>query len=231
MKIMEKIKNGKLIVIEGTDSSGKETQTELLFKKLSEKIEKIRKISFPNYESPACAPVKMYLAGEFGTDASSINPYPISTMYAIDRYASYKKDWGKFYNDGGVIITDRYTTSNMVHQASKIENSLEKNLYLDWLEDLEYNKMGIPKPDLVIFLNMPTETAQKLMAERKNKITGEDQKDIHEKDGEYLKKSHKNATEISKKYSWAEIKCVENGKLKTIEDISEELFEIVMKTL
>ncbi|MGL5355435.1 MAG: dTMP kinase [Cetobacterium sp.] len=228
---MEKIKKGKLIVIEGTDSSGKETQTALLFQKLSEKMESIRKISFPNYESPACAPVKMYLAGEFGEDATAVNPYPISTMYAIDRYASYKKDWGNFYNEGGVIVTDRYTTSNMVHQASKIEDSIEKEIYLKWLEDLEYNKMGIPKPDLVIFLNMPTETAEQLMAERKNKITGLAQKDIHEKDGEYLKKSHKNATEISKKYLWAEVKCVEENKLKTIEEISNEIFEIVMKTL
>ena len=224
---MQKIKRGRLIVIEGTDSSGKETQTAMLFERLSEKISNIRKISFPNYESPACAPVKMYLAGEFGTDAEKVNPYPASTMYAIDRYASYKTDWGKFYNDGGIIITDRYTTSNMVHQASKIDNSQEKDMYLSWLEDLEYNKMGIPRPDLVIFLNMPTETAQKLMAERKNKITGEDKKDIHEKNVEYLKKSHKNACEISKKYSWKEIKCVENDRLKTIEEISNEVFELV----
>lgn len=227
MIIMQKNKRGKLIVIEGTDSSGKETQTAMLFKKLSEKMNKIRKISFPNYESPACAPVKMYLAGEFGTDAEKVNPYPASTMYAIDRYASFKTDWGNFYNDGGIIITDRYTTSNMVHQASKIDNSQEKEMYLSWLEDLEYNKMGIPRPDLVIFLNMPTETAQKLMAERKNKITGEDKKDIHEKNVEYLKKSHKNACEISKKYSWKEVKCVENDRLKTIEEISSEVFELV----
>lgn len=227
MTIMQKIKTGRLIVIEGTDSSGKETQTAMLFERLSEKISNIRKISFPNYESPACAPVKMYLAGEFGTDAEKVNPYPASTMYAIDRYASYKTDWGKFYNDGGIIITDRYTTSNMVHQASKIDNSQEKEMYLSWLEDLEYSKMGIPRPDLVIFLNMPTETAQKLMAERKNKITGEDKKDIHEKNIEYLKKSHENACEISKKYSWKEIKCVENDRLKTIEEISNEVFELV----
>lgn len=231
MTIMQEIRKGKLIVIEGTDSSGKETQTAMLFERLSEKISNLRKISFPNYESPACAPVKMYLAGEFGTDAEKVNPYPASTMYAIDRYASYKTDWGKFYNDGEIIITDRYTTSNMVHQASKIDNSQEKDMYLSWLEDLEYNKMGIPRPDLVIFLNMPTETAQKLMAERKNKITGEDKKDIHEKNVEYLKKSHKNACEISKKYSWKEIKCVEDDRLKTIEEISNEVFELVNEIL
>ncbi len=231
MTVMEEIKRGKLIVIEGTDSSGKETQTALLFEKLSQKFENIKKISFPNYDSPACEPVKMYLAGEFGTDAEKVNPYPASAMYAIDRYASYKKDWGNFYNRGGIIVTDRYTTSNMVHQASKISDREEKERYLCWLEDLEYNKMEIPRPDLVIFLNMPTETAQKLMAERKNKITGDTVKDIHEKNTEYLKKSHENACEISKKYSWLEIKCVENERLKTIDEISNEVFEIVSKIL
>ena len=207
---------GKLIVIEGTDSSGKETQTKKLYERLANEVEKVRKISFPNYESPACEPVKMYLAGAFGDNALNVNPYPVSTMFAIDRYASYKMDWESFYNAGGIIVTDRYTTSNMVHQASKIENIDEKSKYLGWLEDLEYNKMGIPKPDLVIFLNMPTEMAVKLMEARKNKITGEEKKDIHEKDTSYLKKSYDNACDIAKKYNWQEIKCVENKRLKTI---------------
>jgi dTMP kinase len=222
---------GKLIVIEGTDSSGKETQTKKLYERLANEIEKVRKISFPNYESPACEPVKMYLAGAFGDNALNVNPYPVSTMFAIDRYASYKMDWESFYNAGGIIVTDRYTTSNMVHQASKIENIDEKSKYLGWLEDLEYNKMGIPKPDLVIFLNMPTEMAVKLMEARKNKITGEEKKDIHEKDTSYLKKSYNNACDIAKKYNWQEIKCVENKRLKTIEEIGEEIYTLVKEIL
>jgi dTMP kinase len=222
---------GKLIVIEGTDSSGKETQTKKLYERLANEIEKVRKISFPNYESPACEPVKMYLAGAFGDNALNVNPYPVSTMFAIDRYASYKMDWESFYNAGGIIVTDRYTTSNMVHQASKIENIDEKSKYLGWLEDLEYNKMGIPKPDLVIFLNMPTEMAVKLMEARKNKITGEEKKDIHEKDTSYLKKSYDNACDIAKKYNWQEIKCVENKRLKTIEEIGEEIYTLVKEIL
>lgn len=222
---------GKLIVIEGTDSSGKETQTKKLYERLANEVEKVRKISFPNYESPACEPVKMYLAGAFGDNALNVNPYPVSTMFAIDRYASYKMDWESFYNAGGIIVTDRYTTSNMVHQASKIENIDEKSKYLGWLEDLEYNKMGIPKPDLVIFLNMPTETAVKLMEARKNKITGEEKKDIHEKDTSYLKKSYDNACDIAKKYNWQEIKCVENKRLKTIEEIGEEIYTLVKEIL
>lgn len=218
---------GKLIVIEGTDSSGKETQTKKLYERLANEIEKVRKISFPNYESPACEPVKMYLAGAFGDNALNVNPYPVSTMFAIDRYASYKMDWESFYNAGGIIVTDRYTTSNMVHQASKIENIDEKSKYLGWLEDLEYNKMGIPKPDLVIFLNMPTDMAIRLMAERKNKITGEEKKDIHERDKEYLKESHANACKIANIYNWKEIKCNDGERIKTIEEIGEEVFSLV----
>ncbi len=221
---------GKLIVIEGTDSSGKETQTKKLYERLLSEGKNVRKISFPNYDSPACEPVKMYLAGKFGDNASKVNPYPISTMYAIDRYASYKMDWGNFLQNGGIIITDRYTTSNMVHQASKIEDKEEKEKYLQWLEDLEYNKMELPKPDMVIFLNMPTDMAAKLMAERKNKITGESQKDIHEKNKEYLKKSYDNACEIAKKYNWQEIKCVDK-ELKSIEDIGEEIYNLVSSLL
>ncbi len=218
---------GRVIVIEGTDSSGKETQTKKLFERLKEEGLKVRKLSFPNYDSPACEPVKMYLAGAFGDKALDVNPYPVSTMFAIDRYASYKMDWEKFYNEDGIVVTDRYTTSNMVHQASKIEDEEKKNQYLDWLEELEYKKMNIPEPDMVIFLNMPVETAVKLMAERKNKITGEEKKDIHEQDTGYLKKSYNNACEIAKKYNWKEIKCVENQRLKTIDEIGEEIYSVV----
>lgn len=218
---------GRVIVIEGTDSSGKETQTKRLFERLERDGVKIKKLSFPNYESPACEPVKMYLAGAFGDKALDINPYPVSTMFAIDRYASYKMEWESFYKSEGVVVTDRYTTSNMVHQASKIEDKEKKEEYLNWLEDLEYKKMNIPVPDLVIFLNMPTEMAVKLMAERKNKITGEEKKDIHEQDINYLKKSYENACEIARKYEWKEIKCVDEGRLKTIEEIGEEVYSIV----
>lgn len=217
-------KMGKLIVIEGTDSSGKETQTKKLFEKLSEDGKICKKISFPNYDSDSSAPVKMYLAGKFGKDAGKINPYPVSTMYAIDRYASFKEDWGNDYEKGKIIIADRYTTSNIVHQAAKIENETEKEQYITWLEDLEYNKMELPRPDMVVFLNMPTEKAFELMANRNNKITGEEKKDIHEKDRDYLIKSYENACAISKKLGWAEISCVENQRIKSIEEIADELY-------
>ena len=219
---------GTLIVIEGTDSSGKETQTKKLYENLVSKYSKIKTLTFPNYESPACEPVKMYLAGEFGETALDVNPYPISTMFAIDRYASYKKDWEEFYNNDGILIADRYTQSNMIHQASKIEDPKKKESYIAWLEELEFKKMEIPRPDMVIFINMPVETAKILMENRKNKITGEEKKDIHERDEEYLKKSYENACEIAKKQNWKEIKCVENNRLKSIDEISKEIYKLVI---
>ncbi|MCI6152567.1 dTMP kinase [Fusobacterium perfoetens] len=222
---------GKIIVIEGTDSSGKETQTNRLFEKLLLDKLNVKKITFPNYDSPACAPVKMYLAGEFGETPLKVNPYPISTMFAIDRYASFKKDWEEFYNNNGVIVTDRYVQSNIIHQASKLATKEEKRKYIEWLEDLEFEKIGIPRADLVIFINMPLEFAKILMANRKNKITGEEKKDIHERDEEYMRKSYENACEVAKTQGWTEVNCVENGRLKTIEEISEEIYKIVKNKL
>jgi dTMP kinase len=183
------------------------------------------KITFPNYDSPSSAPVKMYLNGDFG-GVGEANIHAVSTMYAVDRYASFKTIWEDFYNEGGIIISDRYTTSNMVHQASKFEDKDEKDNYLEWLVDLEYEKMGIPKPDVVVFLNMPTEMAFKLMEDRKNKITGEDKKDIHENDREYMQKSHDNACYVANRYSWKEVMCIKDGKLKTIDEIGEEVFGV-----
>lgn len=241
---------GKLIIIEGTDGSGKQTQTELLFKKLCElKGEKnIKKISFPNYESRASELVKMYLAGEFGKNANDVNAYSASVLYSVDRFASFKKDWEEFYNNGGIVISDRYTISNMIHQIPKIEieydnikennfikkeqnnNSVEseKQKYLDWLIDLEWNKIGIPVPDLIFFLDMPFEFSQKLMKDRANKITGEEKKDIHEKDKKYMEKSYNCAKELAKKYNWEVISCVKNDKLKSIEEINEEIMKKIL---
>ena len=222
---------GKIIVIEGTDSSGKETQTKLLYERIKKINEKTIKISFPNYDSPACEPVKMYLAGSFGTDAVKVNPYPVSTMYAIDRYASYKQDWGKSYEEGYIIVTDRYVTSNMIHQASKIQSEEEKEEYLKWLIDLEYKKNQIPEPDIVIFLKMPIDKAKELMENRNNKIDGSMKKDIHEINQDYLKKSYKNATEISQKFNWYEVECVENNRIKSIEEINDEIFKKIEKLI
>ena len=224
---------GKLIIIEGTDGSGKQTQTDLAYEKLKESLgeERVRKISFPNYESPASKPVKMYLSGEFGKTAESVNAYAASVLFSVDRYASFKKEWEDFYNSGGVIISDRYTISNMIHQASKIDDKEELEKYLEWLIDLEWLKMAIPKPDIVIFLNMPAEFSQKLMKYRTNKITGDIKKDIHEKDEKYLKKAHNTAKELAKKYNWTVIDCIKDSEIKQIEEINDEIMQKIKKIL
>ena len=222
---------GKLIIIEsGSDASGKATQTKRLFERLSEENSNIRKVEYPNYDSESSALVKMYLRGDFGKNASDVDPYISSTFFAADRYASFKTEWEEFYNNGGIVIADRYTTSNMVHQASKMDEK-DRDKYLDWLVDYEFNLYKIPEPDCVIFLDVPIEFSQKLMENRKNKITGEDKKDIHEIDIEYLTKSYNNALYIANKYNWKKINCVKDGNLRSIDDIHDEIYNIVKQSI
>lgn len=223
-------KKGKLIIIEsGTDGSGKATQTLELYNSLIKEYTNVKKITFPNYDSPACQPVKMYLNGEFGTDPTKVNPYAASTFYAIDRYASYMKEWGEFYNNGGIIISDRYVSSNMVHQATKMNNKEEREKYLDWLYDLEFNKFELPKPDCIIFLDLKPEISEKLRENRMNKITGESEKDIHENNIEYMNMCYKNSIEIANKYNWNIVRCYEDNKIKSIDNIKNEIYKVVKK--
>ena len=222
---------GKLIIIEsGSDASGKATQSNRLYERLINEGKQCMKITFPDYNSDSSALVKMYLNGDFGKDPNDVNPYVSSTFYAIDRYASYKTKWGEFYNNGGIIISDRYTTSNMVHQAAKINND-EKEKFLDWLYDLEFNIYGIPKPEEIIFLDVDPEVSQELMKDRKNKFTGEEAKDIHESNKEYLINSYNNSLYIADKYNWKVIKCCKDSKLRTIEDINDEIYDNIKKYL
>ncbi len=222
---------GFLIAIEGTDSSGKQTQSELLYNRLIAEGIKARLISFPAYESDSSALVKMYLAGEFGTNPNDVNAYTASTFYAMDRFATFRKDWGKDYNDGTIIVADRYVPSNLIHQASKIDDADEKNKFVEWLNDLEYKHYGLPYPNVTVFLDMPTEAAAKLMAERANKIDNSSKKDIHERDLEYLKKSYDNAKGIANKLDWCIVPCTDGtGEVRTIECISDDIIKIV-KTL
>lgn len=215
---------GALVIIEGSDSSGKATQTEMLYSRLINEKYNVKKIDFPNYKSDSSALVKMYLNGDFGTSAGDVSPYVASTFYAVDRFASFKKEWEQLYIDGSIIIADRYVTSNMIHQAAKITNPNQKSEYLSWLWDLEFVKFGLPTPDYVFFLDMPPEYSIRLMEGRNNKITGESQKDIHEKDYNYLIASYNNSREIAQKYGWTRIECVENREIKPIEQIHEELY-------
>ena len=215
---------GKLFVIDGTDGSGKQTQFEKLKERLSKDGIDYKVVSFPNYESQSSSLVKMYLSGEFGENAKEISPYIASTFYAADRYATFKTKYQKYYDEGGIILADRYTTANMVHQAGKIDNKEERKKFLDWLWDFEFNLYELPIPTEVFFLNMPVEKSLELMKNRENKFTHQDKKDIHEKDINHLKDAHSAACEVAKEYNWFEINCIKNEKLRTIEDIHEEIY-------
>ena len=220
---------GKLFVIDGTDGSGKQTQFEKLQKKLTQDGVEYKVVSFPNYDSPSSSLVKMYLSGEFGKNAKDVSPYIASTFYAADRYATFKLGYKEYYDNGGIILADRYTTANMVHQAGKIQDKAERKKFLDWLWNFEFNLYGLPVPAEVFFLNMPPEYSAKLMKNRENKITHEAKKDIHEKDQVYLTQAYNAACELSKEYNWYEIKCVKDGKIRTIQDINDEIFTEVKK--
>lgn len=215
-----------LVVIEGVDGSGKQTQTQLLHDRLKDNF-KIRRLTFPDYNSETSALVKMYLGGEFGNKPESVNAYASSSFYAVDRIGGYLKDWHEDYERGDFILCDRYTTSNAVHQAGKLSGK-ERDDYLDWLFDYEYRLLGLPKPDLVFFLDVPPEVSRELMKNRNNKITGESEKDIHESNADYITKSYENALYVAKKCGWNVIECVKNGKLRSIEDINDEIYNLVM---
>ncbi len=220
---------GKLFVIDGTDGSGKQTQFNQLKERLTKDKIDYKVVSFPNYDSPSSGLVKMYLSGEFGTDAKKISPYIASTFYAADRYATFQVGYKEYYEKGEIILADRYTTANMVHQAGKIENKQERKKFLDWLWDFEFNLYGLPIPTEVFFLNMPVEKSLELMKNRKNKFTNNDKKDIHERDKGHLIDSYNAACDVAKDYNWYEVKCVENGQIRTIEDIHEEIYKEIKK--
>ena len=216
---------GLLIVIEGVDGAGKQTQSEKLYQALKERGELVKRVAYPRYDKDSSAMVRHYLNGDFGDDPETISPYIASTFYAADRYASYKEEIEPFLNAGGIVIADRYTTSNMVHQAGKIDNADERIAYLNWLTDYEFSLLGLPKPDAVFFLNMPPDFGVELIAERKNKMTGEAQKDIHESHPEHLAAAYRSAVEIAKLYHWISIDCVENGHVKSVETIHRTLLK------
>ena len=211
---------GKLIVIEGTDGSGKSTQFRLLSERLEAEKVSFQHIVFPRYSEDSSALIRMYLGGEFGTKPSDVNAYAASAFYAVDRYASYKKVWGEWYEQGGLVLSDRYTTSNAGHQASK-EPEENRAEFLRWLYEFEYDKLGLPRPDLTIYLDVPTEYTEKLMRGREA-ATGT-QADIHEKDLAYLATCRQMGRAAAEYYGWMVIQCVRDGQMRTIEDIHQEI--------
>ena len=211
---------GTLIVLEGIDGSGKETQSNLLEKKLKEKGREVMHISFPDYESPSSALVKMYLKGDFGKNPEDVNPYAASLFYAVDRFASYRMKWKDFYEKGGIVIADRYTTSNMVHQMTKYEDEVKRKDFLSWLEKTEYGELELPRPDLVILLDIPLAVSENLVKERAKKGGS---MDIHEQHLDYLRKCHDAYRQLVALYHWKRIPCTEEGRLRSIEDIGKDV--------
>ena len=219
---------GKLIVIEGTDGSGKSTQFKLLTSRLEAENHQFQKLVFPQYSEPSSALIRMYLGGEFGSSPSDVNAYAASSFYAVDRYASYKKVWGKWYEEGGLVVSDRYTTSNAVHQASKETGEKQKE-FLKWLYDFEYNQLGLPHPDLIIYLDVPTDFTEAMM--RRREADTNTSADIHEKDLEYLATCRRTGRAAAEYYGWTVIQCVKDGAMRSIEDIHEELYRKVLNCL
>jgi len=219
---------GKLIVFEGTDGSGKATQTRMMAERLEKEGIPYRVIDFPRYGNPFAEPARLYLQGVLGDKPGDVNAYAASVLYAVDRFASYKEDWGKAYEAGEIILANRYTTSNAVHQASKLDDG-EREAYLEWLSDLEYGKMGLPEPDMVIYLDLPSEVSEKMM--RKREVTTGTTADIHEKDAVYLRRCRENASKVVEYLGWSKINCADGDQVRSVEDIHDEAWELVRSTI
>ncbi len=219
---------GKLIVIEGTDGSGKSTQFQKLTQRLEAEGRAFRQLEFPQYAEPSSALIRMYLGGEFGSKPSDVNAYAASAFYAVDRYASYKKVWGEWYENGGLVLSGRYTTSNAVHQASK-EPAEKQRDFLKWLYEFEYGKLGLPAPDLTIYLDVPTDFTEKMM--RSREAATNTHADIHEQDMEYLATCRRAGKAAAEYYGWTVIQCVKDGEMRSIEDIHEEIYRHVAACL
>ncbi len=219
---------GKLIVLEGIDGSGKSTQYRRLCQRMeNDKIE-YNHIVFPRYDKESSALLRLYLGGAFGTNPEDVNAYTASTFYAVDRFASYRDDWGKIYENGGLILSDRYTTSNAVHQGSKLPDD-ELPDFFNWLADLEYVKMGLPRPDLVIYLDVDIETATRRMRRREAK--NNTKADIHEKDSAYLVRCLHTADMAAEHYGWVRIPYKKDGLEREADEKNAEIYSVVLKAL
>ena len=214
---------GKLIVIEGSDGSGKATQTRKLYERLRDLEVNVRRVTFPNYESESSALITMYLRGDFGGSAEAVNPYAAATFYAVDRFAGFN-DWKDFYEQGGLVLSDRYVGSNMAYQAAKLKKKSERNKFWTWLEDLEFERFKLPRPDLTIFLDMPPAISAMLRKER-------GREDIHENDAEYMLKTYNAYKEIAQKFGWKVVDCADKNFARSTMDIHENILSLVEELL
>ncbi len=219
---------GKLIVLEGIDGSGKSTQYKKLCARLEEEGRQFRKVTFPRYDKESSALIRAYLGGEYGSKPGDVNAYAASTFYAVDRFASYKSDWQDYYANGGVILADRYTTSNACHQGSKLSEE-ERQSFFDWLYDFEFRLLELPKPELVIYLDIDIEISRRQMEQRQQDTNTK--ADIHEKDFEYLSACLAAGRYAAEHYGWKRIRCAKGGEMRSIEDIHEEIYKAVLESL
>ena len=215
---------GKLIVFEGIDGSGKSTQFEMMCKRLSDENRQYKRLVFPRYSEPSSALIKMYLNGEFGDSPDSVNAYAASSFYAVDRYASYAQDWHEYYNNGGLILTDRYTTSNALHQGAKITADKREHFF-KWLYEYEFNLIGLPAPNIVIYMDITAEFAAKRLKRRQTE-TGTNA-DIHENDMTYLRSCAESGKHAAAELGWSSISCIINGNERDLNEIHEEIYSIV----
>lgn len=215
---------GKLIVFEGTDGSGKSTQFRLLCEALEKQGRDFKKIIFPQYSEPSSALLRMYLGGEFGSHPGDVNAYAASTFYAVDRYASYKKVWGDYYGAGGLVLADRYTTSNAVHQGSKLPPA-EREAFLRWLWEFEYGRLGLPRPDKVLWMDMPIDRAVENL--RRREAETHTSGDIHEVDEGYLRACYETARQAAEHERWQRVACTDGARLRSVAEIHEEIMTYV----
>ena len=213
---------GRLIVFEGTDGSGKATQTELLCQTLEARGTPFRRLAFPRYDEESSALIRLYLGGAFGSRPDDVNAYAASTFYAVDRYASFKQDWGEYYRQGGLLIADRYTTSNAVHQTSKLPQE-QRRPFLDWLFHFEYDLLELPRPTRVLYLDLPTELSEQMM--RRREQATHTTADVHEQDEEYLRRCRENAVFVTDYCGWTRIDCTKGGIMRSREDIHAEVLD------
>ena len=213
---------GRLIVFEGTDGSGKATQTELLCQTLEARGTPFRRLAFPRYDEESSALIRLYLGGAFGSRPDDVNAYAASTFYAVDRYASFKQDWGEYYRQGGLLIADRYTTSNAVHQTSKLPQE-QRRPFLDWLFHFEYDLLELPRPTRVLYLDLPTELSEQMM--RRREQATHTTADVHEQDEEYLRRCRENAAFVTDDCGWTRIDCAKGGIMRSREDIHAEVLD------
>lgn len=218
---------GKLIVLEGIDGSGKSTQFRLLTESLRAGGADFRAVTFPRYQESSSALLRSYLEGEFGDKPSDVSAYAASTFFFVDRYASFKTDWGEYYSSGGLILCDRYTTSNAIHQGAKLPPE-ELEDFLQWLYDFEFDLMELPRPDAVLYMDVDLETSLAQTEARRQKGGGTD---IHEAHAGYLADCIRTGRTAADKLGWRRVSCLEKGRMRSPEDIHADILKYVEEAL